>query len=186
MGTSANDDTVSARPGAGGESLREPAVTRAGGTIAGRYRIIDWLGAGGMGTVFRARDEILGEQVAVKVMKRELAGDAAALERFRREVKLARKVSHKHVARVFDIGDHDGEPFMVMELIDGESLALELRRGPMSIARVVEVATAVCAGLGAAHEAGVIHRDLKPENVLIGHGGRIVIGDFGVARPYEA
>ncbi|MCE9577052.1 MAG: protein kinase [Deltaproteobacteria bacterium] len=181
MEPSGHDKTVSARPGA--EVSRGPAHTRVGGAIASRYRILDLLGAGGMGTVFRARDEVLGEPVAVKVMNRDLAQDAPSLERFRREVRLARRVSHRNVARVFDIGDHDGEPFLVMELIDGESLATELKRGPMAIARIVDVATAVCAGLGAAHEAGVIHRDLKPENVLVGRDGRIVIGDFGVARP---
>src|SRR5262245_4242276 len=182
MGTSADDDTVSARPPQV-EAQRHAAATRAGGVIAGRYRIIDWLGEGGMGTVYRARDDILGEQVAVKLMRRELADDAASLDRFRREVKLARRISHKHVARVFDIGDHEREPFLVMEFVDGESLAQELRRGPVAIARVVEVAQALCAGLAAAHEAGVIHRDLKPENVLVGRDGRIVISDFGVARP---
>jgi serine/threonine-protein kinase len=179
MGTG-DDQTVSARPGT---ADRVAAVTRAGGAIGGRYHVVDWLGEGGMGTVFRAKDELLGEQVAIKMMRAELLNDEAAIDRFHREVRLARRVSHKHVARVFELGVHEGAPFLVMELVDGESLAAELRRGPLAIARVIEVATAVCAGLAAAHEAGVIHRDLKPDNVLVGHDGRIVITDFGVARP---
>ncbi len=173
-----------------GDDLTEPGklLSALGETMAGerllaaRYHIVDWLGAGGMGTVYRARDALLGEHVAIKILKPGLALDPGAVERFRREVKLARRVSHKNVARMFDIGEHDGEHFLVMELIDGESLAAWVRRAPLPLPRTVEIALAVCAGLGAAHEAGVIHRDLKPENVMIARDGRPVITDFGVAR----
>ena len=167
----------------GGLVLASGGQTTPGATLlAGRYHVVDWLGAGGMGTVYRARDVLLGEQVALKVLRAELAADPGALERFRREVKLARRVSHRHVARMFDLGSDGAQQFLVMELVDGESLAAILRRGPLPVARVVDVAIALCAGLGAAHEAGVVHRDLKPENVMIAADGRAVITDFGVAR----
>src|SRR5262249_48657029 len=105
------------------------------------------------------------------------------IERFRREVKLARRVTHQNVARVFDIGERGGEKILSMELVDGEPLsALLAREGRLQLGRVVEIASAICAGLGAAHAAGVVHRDLKPDNVLIEKGGRVVITDFGIAR----
>src|SRR5579862_1567181 len=105
------------------------------------------------------------------------------LERFRREVKLARRVTHRNVARTFDIGEHQGERFLTMEFIDGEPLGRLLEReGMLPIQRAIEVITEVCLGLGAAHAANVVHRDLKPDNVLLATDGRIAITDFGVAR----
>lgn len=140
------------------------------------------LGAGAMGTVYRARDRELDEIVALKMLKKELAS-AEMLERFRREVKLARRVTHKNVARTFDIGEHDGDRFLTMEFIEGEMLgALLARRGRLPIPDVVRFGLDVCAGLSAAHAAGVLHRDLKPENVIVARDGRAVITDFGIAR----
>lgn len=151
--------------------------------IAGRYRVERLLGVGGMGSVYRAHDLELDELVALKMLRRELVGMPGILERFRREVKLARRVTHPNVARTFDIGEHEGERFLTMELIDGESLgALLERKGRLPIARVVELTTAICDGLSAAHAAGVVHRDLKPDNVLLGRDGRVVLTDFGIAR----
>jgi serine/threonine-protein kinase len=152
-------------------------------TLAGRYQILSLLGSGGMGTVYRARDLELDETVALKVLRRELVADARVLARFRQEVKLARKVTHRNVARMFDIGEHEGEKFLTMEFVEGESLAARLARaGVMPLAQVVEIADAICSGLAAAHAAGVVHRDLKPDNVLVGDDGRVVITDFGIAR----
>jgi serine/threonine-protein kinase len=151
--------------------------------LAGRYVILGLLGAGGMGNVYKARDLELEELVALKVLRPELVGAPGVLDRFRREVKLARRVTHPSVARVFDIGDHHGEKFLTMELIDGESLgALLARERRLDVGRVTVVASAICAGLSAAHAAGVIHRDLKPDNVLLDRGGRVVVTDFGIAR----
>ncbi|MRG95247.1 protein kinase domain-containing protein [Polyangium spumosum] len=157
-----------------------------GDRIAGRYTLLGLLGVGGMGSVYRARDEELEEVVALKVLRQDLVNEPGMLERFRREVKLARRVTHKNVARVFDIGEHGADKFLTMEYVEGEPLhALVARQGAMSVARVVEIATSICAGLAAAHAAGVIHRDLKPENVLMARDGRVVITDFGIARMHE-
>jgi serine/threonine-protein kinase len=151
--------------------------------LAGRYEILALVGAGGMGTVYRARDLELDEVVALKVMRPELLATPGILDRFRREAKLSRRVTHRNVARVFDIGEHAGEKFLTMEFVEGESLSAALARdGAFSLGRAVAVATAVAEGLGGAHAAGVIHRDLKPDNVLIAKDGRVVITDFGIAR----
>jgi serine/threonine-protein kinase len=151
--------------------------------LAGRYELLGLLGAGGMGTVYRARDRELDEVVALKMLRKELVDAPDMLARFRQEAKLARKVTHKNVARTFDIGDHEGAKFLTMEYVDGESLSAVLaRERRLSIARIVELAEHVCAGLSAAHAAGVVHRDLKPENVLVAKDGRIVVTDFGIAR----
>ncbi len=151
--------------------------------VGGRYAILGMLGVGGMGTVYRARDTELDEIVALKMLKRELVETPGMLERFRQEVKLARRVTHTNIARTFDIGEHDGEKFLTMEYVEGESLGdLTDGRGAMSVPKVVALARSVCAGLAAAHAAGVVHRDLKPDNVLIGKDGRVVLTDFGIAR----
>ncbi|MBI4953667.1 MAG: protein kinase, partial [Myxococcales bacterium] len=151
--------------------------------VAGRYEIQGLIGSGGMGTVYRARDRELDELVALKVLRHELASTPEMLERFRREVKLARRVTHRNVARVFDIGEHAGEKFLTMELVEGDSLgALLEREGRLPLGRAVEIARGICAGLASAHAAGVVHRDLKPDNVLLARDGRVVVSDFGIAR----
>lgn len=154
-----------------------------GDRIGGRYTLLGLLGAGGMGTVYRARDEELDEHIALKMLLPEFVEEAGMLERFRREVKLARRVTHKNVARVFDIGEHGSSKYLTMEYIEGETLSATVsRQGPMPVMQVVEIALAICAGLAAAHAAGVVHRDLKPENVMMAKDGRVVIMDFGIAR----
>lgn len=151
--------------------------------IGGRYTLLGLLGAGGMGTVYRARDEELDEVIALKMLLPEFVEELGMLERFRREVKLARRVTHKNVARVFDIGEHGSAKYLTMEYIEGETLsAMVARQGAMPVPQVVDIATAICAGLSAAHAAGVVHRDLKPENVMMAKDGRVVIMDFGIAR----
>ncbi|HSR98448.1 MAG TPA: protein kinase [Kofleriaceae bacterium] len=140
--------------------------------VAGRYRILRWLGAGGMGRVYEAFDTELGERAALKVLRGGLTDEA--IERFRREVKLTRRIRHHNVARMYDIGEHDRDKFLTMELVDGASLAHELGAA-MPWPRLRTVAVQLCAGLAAAHAAGVIHRDLKPDNVMIERGT-----DFGL------
>jgi serine/threonine-protein kinase len=153
--------------------------------IAGRYEVIGLLGVGGMGAVYKVRDRELDEVVALKMLKREIADSPGIVDRFRREVKLARRVTHPNVARTFDLGEHEGERFLTMEYVEGESLATRVaRERQLPLAVVVEIASAICAGLDAAHAAGVVHRDLKPDNVLLGKD-RVVITDFGIARAQE-
>ena len=155
--------------------------------VAGRYEILGMLGSGGMGTVYRARDRELDEIVALKLLRKELASSAGMIERFRREVKLARRVTHRNVARTFDIGEHEGDRFLTMELIEGEMLGTHLaRRGRVPLRDLIPIAVDLCAGLAAAHAAGVLHRDLKPENVILARDGRAVITDFGIARVANA
>ncbi|HTM19049.1 MAG TPA: serine/threonine-protein kinase, partial [Kofleriaceae bacterium] len=150
--------------------------------VAGRYRILAWLGAGGMGSVYKVFDTELEEPVALKLLRRELVSDPAAVERFRHEAKLARRVTHKNVARTYDIGEHRGERFMTMELVAGGSLRELIARGPLPLDRLVAIGLDLCNALDAAHAAGVIHCDLKPDNVLLADDGRTVVTDFGVAR----
>lgn len=153
--------------------------------LAGRYEILGLLGVGGMGTVYRVRDHELDEIVALKLLSSDLGAGADALQRFRREVRIARKVTHPNVARTFDIGEHEGARFLTMEYVEGEALDARLSRGRLAATEVVRLALGVCAGLGAAHAAGVVHRDLKPANVLLGKE-RVVITDFGIARALES
>ena len=151
--------------------------------IAGRYRLLALLGAGGMGRVYRAFDEHLGDVVALKIMRADLASDAAGVERFVQEARLARRVTHKNVARTFDIGEHAGLRFLTMEYVQGTSLAalLDARGAPPQV-RAMALGRAILEGLAAAHAVGVVHRDLKPENVLVADDGRVVLTDFGIAR----
>ena len=157
-----------------------------GAILAKRWELLGLLGVGGMGSVYRARDVELDEIVAVKVLRRELARSAAMVERFRREVKLARRVTHPNVARTFDIGE-DGElRFLTMELLDGRPLSsLLARERRLPLGRIAAIGRSICAGLAAAHAADVVHRDLKPDNVLLTRDGRVVITDFGIARALE-
>jgi len=153
-----------------------------GQVIAGRFRVVDHLGSGGMGDVYRADDLELGTSVALKFLPVGLVGDPVRLARLRSEVRLARQVAHPNVCRVYDIGDADGRPFLSMEFIDGEDLASLLRRiGRLPKDKAIELAREICAGVGAAHELGVVHRDLKPANVMIDGRGRARVADFGLA-----
>jgi serine/threonine-protein kinase len=156
-----------------------------GEVVGGRYELLGLIGTGGMGRVYRARDRELDEIIALKVLHRDLLGSDQMVGRFRQEVKLARRVTHRNVARTFDIGEHQAERFLTMELIEGESLsAILARSGMLGVREALALALQVCAGMAAAHAAEVIHRDLKPDNVLVARDGRVVITDFGIARSH--
>ena len=150
--------------------------------LGGRYEILGLIGVGGMGSVYRVRDRELDEIIALKALKNELSSSPSMRTHFRREVKLARRVTHKNVARIFDIGEHHGQRFLTMEFIDGESLSTMIaRRGALPVRDVVDIGLELCSGLAAAHAADIVHRDLKPDNILIALDGRVVITDFGIA-----
>src|SRR6202049_4331016 len=153
-----------------------------GRLLAGRYRIIALLGKGGMGEVYRADDLTLGQPVALKFLPDEAARDQSLLERFKNEVRIARRVSHPNVCRVYDVGDMEGHTFFTMEYVDGEDLASLLRRiGRLPEDKALDIARQLCAGLAAAHTKGVLHRDLKPANIMLDGRGQVVITDFGLA-----
>jgi len=154
--------------------------------LAERYEVLGLLGAGGMGRVYRARDTQLDEVVALKILRKELAEVPGMLERFRQEVKLARRVTHAHVVRTFDLGQHGEDHFLTMEYVDGRSLGQLLDDGPLSTDEALRIGRAVAGGLAAAHASTVMHRDLKPDNILVGKSGRIAITDFGIARLAES
>jgi eukaryotic-like serine/threonine-protein kinase len=154
--------------------------------VGGRYELIALLGEGGMGNVYKARDLELDEVVALKTLKADLVDNDEAVERFRAEVKLARRVTHRNVARTYDLGVFEEIPYLTMEFIDGEDLGgLLEREGRVSVERFVELARPLCEGLAAAHQVGVVHRDLKPHNVILAADGRVAITDFGIARATE-
>src|SRR5689334_17116646 len=153
-----------------------------GTVLAGRYRIAGLLGRGGMGEVYRATDLTLGQAVALKFLPEALARDERALARFYNEVRIARQVTHPNVCRVYDVGQVQGLHYISMEFVDGEDLGSLLRRiGRLPVDKAIETARKICAGLGAAHEKGVLHRDLKPANVMIDGRGQVIIMDFGLA-----
>lgn len=152
-----------------------------GEVLAGRYALTNLLGSGGMGAVYRAHDRELDEIVAVKVLHAEVAGVPGMLENFRGEVKLARRVTHRNVARTFEFGEHRGLRFLTMEYIRGEALTHLIRVGPLPVRRAAAIGAEICEALAAAHAAGIVHRDIKPDNVLL-TADRVVVTDFGIAR----
>lgn len=164
----------------------EPPATRdlvRGELFAGRYQIDDRIGLGGMGAVYRAHDTYLGESVALKILDTGRAPTPTAIMRFREEVKLGRRVTHKNVVRVYDIGECEGLFFLTMELFEGTTLRSLLKaKTSLDTPEASAIIVAVAEGLCAIHTAGIVHRDLKPENVLIHSSGRVAISDFGIAR----
>ncbi len=187
-----DDSNATTGPGFGsptppvGRTLVAGPLT-AGQAFGPRYHIIRVLGAGGMGVVYQAWDAELGVAVALKVIRPEVLHDIESAReverRFKRELVLARQVTHKHVVRIHDLGELDGIKYLTMPFVEGENLADRLRRqGKLSVAQSLAIAKQIASGLEAAHEVGVVHRDLKPENIMISADDCALIMDFGISR----
>jgi Tol biopolymer transport system component len=161
-------------------------MTLASGARLGPYEVIAPLGSGGMGEVYRARDNRLHRDVAIKVLPEGVSRDADALGRFERETRAVAALSHPNILGIFDIGSQDGVVFAVTELLEGRTLREEIEESRIPIRRCVDYAIQIARGLGAAHERGIVHRDLKPENVFVTRDGRVKILDFGLAKRLES
>jgi len=165
-------------------SIKELVI---GSTFAGRYQVIEKVGEGGMGRVYRVLDKEIEEEVALKLIKHEIAADEKVIERFRNELKFARKISHRNVCRMYDISEDKGTHYITMEYVPGEELKEMIKRsGKLDIAKSISICSQVCEGLAEAHKLGVVHRDLKPQNIIIDNEGHARIMDFGIARSLEA
>lgn len=155
------------------------------GQTISHYRIIGELGAGGMGTVYEAEDTRLGRRVAIKFLAGEARRAPDTIERFRREARIVSSLSHPHIAVLHDIGEHDGEQFMVMELLEGETLKARIAHGALPLDEVLELGSQIADALDAAHAQGVVHRDIKPANLFVTRRGQTKVVDFGVAKLAE-
>jgi serine/threonine-protein kinase len=176
---------VEAPPSGGAQPEVSAGTSRplpAPGDRLGRYDVIDLLGVGGMGTVYRALDASLGREVALKALAEAFRGDSASLRRFEREARVLATLNHPNIATIYGFERLEGAPFLVLERVEGDTLAQRLSRGPMPVADALAVASQIVAGLEEAHAQGVIHRDLKPSNVMLTRGGRVKLVDFGLAK----
>ena len=170
------------------KTLETPAKgLTSGTTFATRYEVVEELGKGGMGRVYKALDKEINEEVAIKLLKPEIASDESTVERFRNELKFARKIAHKNVCKMYHLAKEEETPYITMEYVPGEDLkSLVKRKGKLADEEAISIAKQVCEGLVEAHELGVVHRDLKPQNIMIDEKGRAKIMDFGIARSVEA
>ena len=166
------------------ETLEEPREElTTGSTFAGRYQIIEELGKGGMGKVYKALDKEIDGKVALKLIKPEVAADKNTIKRFRNELKMARDIAHKNVCRMYDLNKEEGTYYITMEYVSGEDLKSFIRRsGQLAVGTTLRIAKEVCEGMSEAHKLGVVHRDLKPSNIMIDKEGNARIMDFGIAR----
>jgi serine/threonine protein kinase len=169
----------------GGGALGQKQDQPLAGRRLGPYEILSLLGRGGMGDVYRARDTRLDRQVAIKVLPEAFTGDPVRLARFEREAKLLASLNHPNIAAIYGLEEADGKLFLVLELVEGETLAEWLSRGPLPMEMALGVCRQIAEGVEAAHERGIIHRDLKPGNVKITPEGKVKILDFGLAKAYQ-
>src|SRR5579863_1664814 len=154
----------------------------ASGTKLGLYEIVSPLGAGGMGEVYSARDSALGRDVAIKVLPAAFSEDADRLRRFKQEAQAAAALNHPNILTIYHVGEHDRAPYIVSELLEGETLRQRLQAGPLPVRKAIDYSIQVARGLAAAHNKGIVHRDLKPENIFLTKDGRVKILDFGLAK----
>jgi TolB-like protein/Flp pilus assembly protein TadD len=180
----ANEDLAASSLGSGGPGAPAPVAPEPApsGERIGPYTVMDLLGTGGMGEVYRAHDKRLDRHVAIKFLPRAMADDAAALDRFRREARAASALNHPNICTVHDIGEHQGRPFLVMELLEGQSLKDRIAEKSVPIPELVAITRQVCAALQSAHAKGIVHRDIKPANIFVTQGGQVKILDFGLAK----
>ncbi len=153
--------------------------------IAGRYRVLGEIGVGGMGTVYRARDRVSGKVVALKILHPYLRREAAYIERFRKEARIARTLDSRHLVRILDFGEDRGAPYLVMEHVEGTDLAQRIAAGPMPLEEALTIGVQVALALEEAHSKGVVHRDVKPSNIMVDREGQALVADFGIARSEE-
>ena len=154
------------------------------GTRLGSYELLELIGKGGMGEVFRARDVKLGRDVAIKMLPSEVAQVSERLLRFRREAQVLASLNHPNIAAIHGLEEHDGQPFLVLELVDGEDLSQRLKRGPLSVEETLDIARQVAEALEEAHHKGIVHRDLKPANIMVTPDGKVKVLDFGLAKAF--
>jgi len=155
------------------------------GTYLGSHEITGLLGEGGMGEVYRARDLKLKREVAIKILPAEFSGDLDRVTRFQREAEVLASLNHPNIATIHDVQETNGTRYLVLELVEGDTLAERIARGPIAVNEALEIATQICEALEAAHEKGVIHRDLKPANVKLTPDGKVKVLDFGLAKAME-